>query len=199
MRHSSFVSRCRWFVRALGRNPLLRPSDRMEALAVVMVFVVALLAIPFASQAGDNTYDARMRIIDEQLRTRHSVEAVAVGNSGAAAPGRYNRPGPVRAEWREGTEVRSEMITSPVAVRKGDPLTVWVDTTGAVVPAPETPQVASSIAAGRTWTVWLGSVGLTILLACAARWALDRARARSWERELLLLTHNDDGWANRHT
>lgn len=199
MRHSSFVSRTRWFLRALGRSPLLRTSDRMEALAILMVFVVALLAIPFASQAGDNTYDARMRIIDEQMRTRHSVEAVAVANSGAATPGRYNRPGPVRAEWREGTEVRSEMINSPVAIRKGDTLTVWLDTTGKVVPPPETPQVASSIAAGRTWTVWLGAVGLTVVLACAARWTLDRARARSWERELLLLTHNDDGWANRHT
>jgi hypothetical protein len=28
---------------------------------------------------------------------------------------------------------------------------------------------------------------------------LDRSRDRAWDRELHLMAHNDDGWANRHT
>ncbi|CAN5597743.1 membrane protein [soil metagenome] len=190
--------RCRWMLSALGRNPLVRVSDRVEALAVLMVFVVAALAIPMASQAGDEVYDARMRIIDEQLRTRHPVQAVAVSGSGST-PVRYTRPGPVRAEWREGSETRSEVVNSAIPVNPGAKVTVWLDNTGKVVTAPETPQVARSVAAGRTWTLWLGAVVTATLMAYASRRLLDCSRTRSWERELLVLAHNDDGWADRHS
>jgi Trk-type K+ transport system membrane component len=198
MRHLPIALRCRWLLRALGRSPLVRATDRIEALAALMVAVVAVLAVPFASQASDDTYDAQMKIIDEQVRTRHSVEAVAVSGSNTT-PGRYNRPGPVRAQWREGTQERTEMVNSPTIVNEGATLTVWLDNTGTVVPPPDTPQLARSIAAGRAWTVWLGTVAVTALLAYATKRGLDRLRALSWERELQLLAHNDDGWADRHT
>ncbi|WP_199255095.1 Rv1733c family protein [Mycolicibacterium mengxianglii] len=203
MSQMPFVSRCRWVLRALGRrNPLIRTSDRLEALAIVMVFVVALLAIPFASQAGDNAYDAHMRLIDEQLRTRHSVEAVVVpaaDSSVTPVAGRYTRTGPTRAQWREGDEVRTEVVPNPTAAAKGEPVTVWLDSTGKVVAAPDTPQTASAVAAGRSWTVWSAAVVLAVLMVWALRKGLDRFRATSWERELQLLARNDDGWANRHT
>lgn len=198
MRHQPFALRCRWLSHALTRNPLARASDRIEALAVLMVFVMAVLAIPFASAAGDDAYDARMRLIDEQTRTRHSVEAVALTGT-TPTPGRYTRPGPVRAQWREGTQDRSETVHSPTPVQQGETVTVWLDSSGRVVPAPDTPKVAKAVAAGRSWTVWLGTVGATVLLACASRYGLDRLRARSWERELQVLAHNDDGWADRHS
>jgi hypothetical protein len=41
-------------------------------------------------------------------------------------------------------------------------------------------------------------VAFSVLSALAFRRALDRVRARAWERELLVLAHNDDGWANRY-
>jgi Trk-type K+ transport system membrane component len=197
MRRSALSLRCRWVLRALGQNPLVRASDRTEALAVLMVLVVMVLAIPFASQTSNNTYDARMRIIDEQLRTRHSVEAVVVGTT--ASVGRYSRPGPVRAEWREGDQVRSAMVSNATVVSPGAAVLVWLDNAGNVVSPPETPQVARSIAAARAWTLWVGIVGAAVLIAFASRRALDRHRARSWERELLVLAHNDDGWADRHS
>ncbi len=45
--------------------------------------------------------------------------------------------------------------------------------------------------------VWLGAVALSVLIAYLVRRLLDRMRANAWERELRLLAHNDDGWANR--
>jgi len=198
MRRLALSLRCRWLVRALSRNPLVRASDRAEALVSLMVVVVAALAIPFASSAGDDAYDARMRIIDEQLRTRHSVEAVVVGVTNATV-GRYSRPGPVRAQWREGTQVRSAMVSSATVVNPGAAVSVWLDDAGNVVSPPDTPQVARSIAAARAWTLWVGIVSTAVLIAVASRRVLDRQRARSWERELLVLAHNDDGWADRHS
>ena len=194
----SVVLQCRWIRGALGRNPLVRLSDRVEAFTVVMVLLAAVLAVPVASRVSDDTYDARMLIVDEQLRTRHSVEAVAVSGSNAAL-GRNTRPGPVRAEWREGSQTRSEMVNSPTSVNPGATVTVWLDNAGKVVAPPETPQVARSIAAARAWSLWLGTVVAAALVCYGSRRLLDRSRSRSWERELLVLAHNDDGWADRHS
>jgi hypothetical protein len=206
--HSSPVLRIRWFFRALGRNPLIRPSDRIEAYALLMVFVVAFAAIPFASAAGDAVYDDRMRVIDEQLRTRTPVDAIAVGRTATIPadatgtttvnPGRFPRTGTVQAQWREGDQLRTESIPGLSGVEKGDHVTVWLDSSRNVVPAPDTPEKAQAVADGRTWTVWMGAMTFAILTLAVLRFLLDRLRARSWERELQLMEHNDDGWANRH-
>jgi len=200
-----FALRSRWVLYALGRNALLRTSDRLEALAVLMVIAVAFLAIPFATQVGNEAYVTRMRTINEQVQTRHPVDAIAVGDSTTEA-GPYITPGlgpssrleSVRAQWREGTYTRTEVIASPTVVKAGAPLTVWLDTTGKVVAAPDTVTAAKSDAAGRAAVVWLGAVALGALTARAVRRWLDRCRAAAWDRDVQLLAHNDDGWANRH-
>ncbi len=194
----SFALRCRWLCLALGRNPLVRATDRLEALAVLVVFAVALIAIPFASQAGDDAYDARLQVIDQQMRTTNHIAATAVGGTAMAA-GRYNRPGPVRVQWKDGTETRTALVSNPTPVAAGDTVTVWTNSAGEVVSAPETPQQARAIASGRAWTVWGSTVAFVALGAAAARFGLDRLRAQSWERELLLLAHNDDGWADQNS
>jgi hypothetical protein len=197
MRGTSLALRGRWVAHAFGRNPLIRRTDRLEAVAVLMVIVIALLAIPFAVHVGSETYITRMRTITEQAQTRHPVDAVAVGDS-LPRVGPYTRPRSVRVQWREGTHTRTEVVAYPAVVKAGAPLTVWLDDTGKVVAAPGKPTAAKSDAAAQTAVVWLGAVALSVLVARALRRWLDRCRARAWERELQLLAHNDDGWANRH-
>ena len=52
----------RWLVvRLFGRNPLIRISDRIEALALVLTVVVSLLAAPIAAAVGTAVYDSRSR------------------------------------------------------------------------------------------------------------------------------------------
>ncbi|CAN5296975.1 membrane protein [soil metagenome] len=194
---TSFALWLRWPLRALGRNPLIRRSDRLEALSLLAVVVVALVAIPFAGQVADMAYDASMRTVDEQTRTRHSVEAkVTEGSTGM--PADFENSPYVRAEWREGTQQRSEMVVSPVTVGAGAPITLWLDEDGDVVAAPLTASDARVNAMGVSGTVWITAVAFGALAALLSRRALDRSRAHAWERELRLLRHNDDGWANRH-
>lgn len=47
-----------WAQRLRSRNPLLRNSDRVEALALVIAFTVVVLAIPVAGAIGTAVYDA---------------------------------------------------------------------------------------------------------------------------------------------
>jgi hypothetical protein len=200
---TSFAGRLRWYVHALGFNPLIRTTDRLEALAVLAALLTALIAIPAAAQAGDLVYASAVHTADEQAHDRHAVEALVVDGStrmpaDSEAP-TSSAPISVRAQWHEGTRVRTEQITTSSMAKTGDSLTVWLNDAGKVVAAPMTADDARLSAAVATGTVWIAIVVCGALAAFLIRRGLDRSRARSWERELDLLAYNDDGWANRNS
>jgi hypothetical protein len=199
---TSFAGRFCWHARALGFNPLIRASDRLEALAVLAVLFIALTAIPAAAQAGTLMYDSNVRTAEEQAHSRHSVQALVVERSTVPATdvkgSAFDDSAYVRAQWREGTHVRTEEVVSPATVKTGDPLNVWLYDTGKVVAAPLTKEDAKVNAFAAAGMVWTAIVACCALAAFVIRRGLDRSRDRAWERELQLLAHNDDGWANRH-
>lgn len=197
MRVRSLAGRCRWYLRALGGNPLIRASDRLETLTVLAVLALALFAIPFASHTGRQTYDARMHIAAEQASTRHSVQAEAVEASTNMSADLMSSSY-VRVQWPEGPNMRTERVFTHATVKPGDPFTVWLDQTGKVVEPPLLPTDAQASAVAAAATTWGGVVAASVLAAFLIRMTLDRSRARAWERELRLLSHNDDGWANKH-
>jgi hypothetical protein len=194
----TFALRCRWYLRALDRNPLVRASDRLEALAFLGLLVMTLLAIPFAAGVGHQTYDSTVRIVEEEAQSRHSVQAVVIEASTAPLtdPG---TPQYVRVQWRDGTQQRTENVVNPDPgiVKAGADLTIWLDSRGKVVAAPLTPADASVDATTVGWTVWLLAVVFIGLTGLGIRHGLDRSRARTWDRALHRLAHHDDGWANR--
>jgi hypothetical protein len=202
-RVTSFAERFRWHVHALGFNPLIRTTDRLEALAVLAALVSALIAIPAAAQAGNLVYESAVHTADEQAHDRHAVQALVVEGS-RRMPADFEGPATdspayVRAQWREGTQVRTEQITSPSMAKAGESLTIWLDDTGKVVAAPLTADDAKLSAAVATGTVWIVIVVCGALAAFLIRRGLDRSRDRAWDRELHLLAYNDDGWANRNS
>ncbi|MBJ7337057.1 hypothetical protein [Mycolicibacterium sp.] len=192
-----FAGRLRWHLRALGFNPLIRVSDRLEALAVLGVLVVALLSVPLAARAADQVYDAGMRTAAEQSHSRHSVDAMAIDGR-ATLPADFQGSDYVRVQWREGTTLHTDRVVTPAPVMAGEALTIWLNDTGKVVAAPLTPEDAELSALGAGGTVWATIVACSALIAFVIRRRLDRSRLRAWERELHLMAHNDDGWANRY-
>lgn len=193
---TSFAGRVRWYRRALGFNPLVRLTDRLEALAALAVLVGAVLALPIAMSAETIVYDSGMQTATEQIKSRHSVEALVVDGTGL--PSGYATPAYVKAQWREGARVRTEAVVSTATIKPGDHMTVWLNDRGTVVAAPQTVGNAKLNAVAAAGTIWITIVVCCALAAFLARRALDRTRDRAWERELTLLAHNDDGWANRH-
>jgi hypothetical protein len=193
----SFAQHLRWNLRALQRNPLTRASDRLEALTFLALFLMTLLAIPVATHVADRAYDSTMQFVHEESQTRHSVEAKAM--TGTATPTDFGTPLYVDAKWSEGGRERTERIASPGSVAAGATLTVWLDDAGKVVGAPLRPADASINATSAGWSVWLLAVVFCGLVGLAVRKALDRSRARSWDRALQLFAYGDDGWANRRS
>ncbi|MET0475927.1 MAG: hypothetical protein ABW001_14940 [Mycobacterium sp.] len=167
-------------------------------MAVLAAFATAFFAVPLAAQAGTQVYDAGVHTADEQAHSRHSVEAVAVDGS-AALPADFDGPDFVRVQWQDGTRLRTEQVVTPAMVEAGKPMKIWLDDSDRVVAAPLTSDDATLTAVGAAGTAWVAIVACGALLAFLIRRGLDRSRDRSWARELQLLAHNDDGWANRHT
>ncbi|MGW0159422.1 Rv1733c family protein [Mycobacterium sp. NPDC003323] len=192
-----FAARLCWYVRALGFHPLIRTVDRLESFAVLGVLVIALVAVPAASSAAGLVHDSGLQTAQEQTRTRHSVQATVV--AGVGLPTDMNTPAYVRAQWREGTHLRTESVVSHAATKPGDPMTVWLDTDGKVVTAPMQPADAELQALVAGLAVWTFISMGGALLAWLVRLFADRARYRAWDRELRLLVYNDDGWADRHS
>ena len=52
-----------WVVRVFGRNPLVRLSDRVGVLLVLLALVVSIIAAPVAGGVGTAVYDAHSRSI----------------------------------------------------------------------------------------------------------------------------------------
>lgn len=188
--------RRRWVFRGLARNPLARMTDRLEAIAILAVLLTALLIVPTAAQSGAAVYSAQMQAITEQTRSLHPTDAEVVRGTVQGAQ-RYSTGLPVAVQWREGSQTRTGRTTFPTPTSTGQHVVIWLDQKGNVVDAPRRKADAQLSAFVRSAGVWLGAVALSVLIAYLVRRMLDRVRANAWERELQLLAHNDDGWANR--
>jgi len=61
-----------WLIFGLfRRNPLLRASDRIAALAIALAVTVSVLAIPFAAAVGTAVHDSRRAAYAQQHHSRH--------------------------------------------------------------------------------------------------------------------------------
>lgn len=159
------------------------------------VLAVAFAALPAVMSAGTIAYEDGIRTAEREAQSRHSVQALVV--DGVGLPTEFDTPAYVTAQWQEGPRTRTELIVAPATVKPGDHTPVWLDDAGRIVAAPQKPGDAAVNAVAVAVTLWTTVVAASALLAYLVRRGLDRARERAWNRELLLLAHNDDGWANR--
>jgi hypothetical protein len=182
-------------MRALGKNPLIRRSDRVEALAVMLAVVAAVLIVPiFAVDAGRDTYSAGLRAATEQAHTRFPIEAIALSDSAAKVdPATVTA---VNVRWTAGGAVHTDLIWPSHSVNAGDRLPIWVDAQGNRVSPPTTPSSAAGYAVTVGVAIWLAAVFICGVLIAAMHRLLDRRRLRAWSSELDVLLNNGGGKAN---
>ena len=81
----------RWPIFGLfRRNPLLRASDRFEALVMALAVMVSLLAVPVAAAVGTAVHDSRRDVYAQQHHTRHLVTATITDDTAAQNISRTN-------------------------------------------------------------------------------------------------------------
>jgi hypothetical protein len=176
----------RWrTIRAFGANPLVRISDRIEAIVVVSAVAISLLAAPVADAIGTAVHDARSRVFAEEAHTRQPTRAIVTTTRRSAAGARpYIDSTIVEARWLvEGME-HTDTFSSKRAVTVGDQIDVWVNDTGERVgpPPPASQAVVEAVWVGVL--LWLVVVGAAVALAALVRWRLDCRHETDWEREI---------------
>jgi hypothetical protein len=175
--------------RRLDRNPLRRPSDRGETLAIIWLLVICAITAPLAArgaaaEAGSLGQHARATAI----ATRHQITAITL----QATPPPDNAPfmaidqSWINVKWTvPDGRARTGTILVDDGTPKSSPLRIWVTTPGDLVPPPLT--VA---AIGQLADVAAASAVLGVIVTFAISWALvryliGRRRLAAW----------DAGWA----
>jgi hypothetical protein len=166
-----------------GANPLVRGSDRLEALARA-VFVCGLLAAALIGlTAGTAAHTQAREQAASDAADRHRVPATLVADAPAPAgevwADRATAEGVAGWTDRTGVEHRATVAVR-AGTATGDPVSVWVDADGNRTPPPMTAADVTGRAVGQG----LGIAAGLGLLACGAhlqvRTLLDRSRSRRW-------------------
>jgi hypothetical protein len=187
-----------WITRAFGRNPLLRWSDRVEALLFMLVLATALVVTPVAGAVGTAVYEGRAGVYAEQARTRHIVAATVIDDS---APILQENGDAFRADARwhvDGVEhVGSVDFKNWAEV--GDQVDVWVDDRGDQVAAPTETWRAAVDALFAGAGVWLVAMAAAMTSSMLVSWWLSRCRHRDWEIEWHALVTDGGGRTGKQT
>lgn len=182
-----------WVLRACGRNPLVRDSDRLELLIVSLGILVVLIAAACAGALGTAVHDSRSSMYTAQAQTRQTVTARAIDDSSFDFGSEEYPTTRVNARWQANGTEHSGALTVDKAVKTGEQLTIWVDRNGDHVEAPTPTSQAGVDAVGVAYTAWQMVALAAAGLICWGRSRLERRRESAWEREIRCLVDDDSG------
>ena len=174
----------RWWTQVFRRNPLVRPSDRIEVLVIGFAVLLTVVAIPVAGAIGTFVDDARTRIYAEEALTRHEVTATAVEPGVIVVQPPRGVSFSARAKWSASGRDHSGVVNWSDQAEIGDQQAIWVNDAGENVGPPSPPSRADvdavAIATLVLFAVANASAGLVYVVR---RW-LDRWRYTQWERAI---------------
>ncbi len=182
-----------WRLRPWSGNPLMRRSDRIESVVILIVAVTVLLLVPLAGAIGTA---AHARLTDQARSAAASgrqVQALLLENSRppvaenpTRAPTGHDQ---VRAQWEvDGTE-RSGLVDTDVGAEAGQTVTVWIDTSGNYMHAPNTGTENAIEAISVAFAFLMLGTTAGGLLLLGIRCLLAAYRRSGWQREWQSLEH----------
>jgi hypothetical protein len=164
----------------LRRNPLLRASDRVEALVLALAVMVSLLAVPVAAAVGTAIHDSHRDIYAQQYHNRHLVTATITDDAAAHNISRINTA-TMAARWSAAGTEHTGGVTAQSATDPGDHVMIWVDNNGALTDEPTPTTRASVDAVTAALFMWAGVTAAAALLFAGTRAVCDRIRALKWQ------------------
>lgn len=186
-----------WTARALGRSPLTRAADRVQAWAVVIAFVMLVAAVFPASAVGRLGYEAHSQAVAADATSRHPVDATALGVSKADASGSESPTTTfmVNVRWSARNTTYESVARVDGPVKAGDRVQIWTNDQGSVTtpPPPDTDDRLMEIRAGAL--AWLMMAALILGGFVLLRIRLNHVRDRRWDRSWRELVENGGGSA----
>lgn len=170
---------------ALRANRMRRKTDRVEDWAAWILLAGGLLVVVFSWAVGVRIHD--------QLVERSRVEGLertpAVARLLAASPTipsiyATNNPVMVAASWQDRSGAgQTGTVTAPQGLRAGGTVGIWIDRSGAVVPAPTSAGDALPAVVVAAGIVLGAGVSVLVCLWALMRWAILACNCARWERE----------------
>jgi hypothetical protein len=175
----------RWplLVRLFDRGPLVRATDRAEALVVTLAIVVTLLTVPIAAAVGTAIHDSGSHLYAEQNAARRQVTATVIDAPGG---GSFSRAGmtTVSVERWDGDHRHIDTVQVRSPVDAGDAVKLWVDANGAHVPAPSPASRAAVEAMAAAAAIWVSVAAAAAILSALVQLTCDRIRSTGWQHDL---------------
>lgn len=167
----------RWpiLLRLLGRDPLVRTTDRVHTLISVLTVVVTLLAAPIAAAIGAEVYDSRRDVYAELVTIRDTVTAT-VTDVPASQQIVDTKTITVEGRWSAAGTEHTGAVMAPSTVEAGDAIEIWVDDNGAQVPAPTPSTRAAVEALTVALLIWVGFAAAASSVLTLTGAACDRIR-----------------------
>jgi hypothetical protein len=194
---NGWLARSRWFARTsrlarfarqmgLGRNPLRRPTDRIESWVSAALLAVFLIGAPlFASSFGHWVQQgglAEQRAQQSWHQTPAVLMMTAPGVPMYAFRMSWQNTVPVQARWLgPAGQPRSGEVPAPSGTRAGQTVQIWVDSSGRVTGAPLGGAELTRRVIGAEVIAPAALAVLLFCLAGVARWLLNRRRLAAWE------------------
>jgi hypothetical protein len=180
----------RWWVQAFGRSPLVRRSDRVEAIVLIFAVMITVVAVPIAGAVGAFVHDQRIPVYAEE--TRHQVIATAT-HDGMVVPQLRSLAFAAEASWTDSGIAHSGTMAWRDRAKAGEQQLIWVNNAGGVVGQPSSPSRADAEAVTVALAVWLGAAEASAALVYLVRRRLNRRRYAQWDREIHASHDNNGG------
>lgn len=162
-----------------------RWTDRIEDLVAWVLLAVGLLAVLFGCVLGIGIHDRLIQQSRIEALDRTPTSATLLERAPTiASPYATEAPVGVHATWqdRSGT-THTGLVTAPQGLDADDTLPIWIDGSGAAVPAPTSSGDAIAVAAMVVGIVILGSATVLAALWAILRRILLAYNCAAWERE----------------
>lgn len=176
--------------RLFRSNPLVRTSDRIEALVVALAVMVSLLAVPVAGAVGTAVHDSRRDVYVQQHQTRHLVTATIIADT-AGQDFSHTSTATMAARWSAAGSEHSGPVTAQSESEPGDEVAIWVDDKGALTNAPTSTTRAGVDAVTTALFMWAAVTSAVAILLIGTRAVCNRIRASGWQRAIDTLVGRD--------
>jgi len=170
----------------LGRNPLRRRTDRIEALIRAALLAVFLVGAPlFGTGLGQWVHQGGLSEQRAQ-QSWHQTPAVLLATTPAVPSYAFRLSWqngvPVRARWSApGGQQRSGVVPAPPGSRAGQLVQVWVDGSGRTTGPPLLGAELTRRVISAEVLAPLALAVVLLFVAFVVRWLLNRRRLRDWE------------------
>lgn len=181
-----------------SRNPLLRPSDRLQAGVRILAAVLILAAVPVCCSIGTAQYTQTLTRIksDNAAQTAMtatlSADPVETIDSGGTHDSRVASDHEWQAPvvWTDHGKRGSAKVTVASTARRGERIQIWLGPDGRPSAGPLPTSAAAFRGVGSAVTMLFAVVSGVMFSTWGLGQLLDRRRSARWEAEWRLVDRN---------